>query len=377
MAKTAYFATTSRGLEEVLAEEIRALGGKETSIAPGGVSFRADPSFFYRANLWLRTANRVLIRLSEFRAPAPEALYEGVKAIPWPDLFGVRKTIAVEASVRDSAMGISRFAAQKTKDAVVDRFRETQGRRPDVDLHSPDIRIHVRLVRNDCVVSLDTSGESLNRRGYRTDPGEASLRETLAAGIVLLTGWDRLAPLLDPMCGAGTIPIEAALLATNTAPGLLRRDFGFRNLAGYRPKLWETALEEAREKILRGRAGRIGGADLSSAAVLRSRRNAENAGVSGVASFEVRDIRDFSPGDPPGILVCNPPYGVRMEGEGDAGASFYRAMGETFKKRCAGWTAYVLSGNPAATRPIGLKASRRFPLANGPLDCRLLRYELY
>ncbi len=376
MEKTDYFATTSRGLEEILEGEIRALGGWKTSVAPGGVSFQADPAFFHRANLWLRTANRVLIRLSGFFASAPEELYEGVRAIPWPDLFDVRRTIAVEASVRDSAFGNDRFAAQKTKDAVVDRFRDSVGRRPDVNLLSPDVRIHVRIVRNDCIVSLETSGESLNRRGYRTDPGEASLRETLAAGIVLLSGWDGKVPLLDPMCGAGTIPIEAALLAANIAPGLLRSSFGFMKLASYRQKAWEAARREARDTA-RGRVGRIGGSDISEAAVRAAGRNADNAGVSGLVSFEVRDIRDFSPGDPPGILLCNPPYGFRLSGEGDAIAEIYRTMGETFKKRCAGWTAYVLSGDPAATRPIGLKASRRFPLANGPIDCRLLRYELY
>jgi putative N6-adenine-specific DNA methylase len=377
MARSAYFATTSKGLEGILAGEIEALGGRETAVAAGGVSFSGDPAFFYRANLRLRTANRVLLRLSEFAAPTQEALYEGVKAVPWPDLFDVRKKIAVEAAVRDSGVANSRFAAQKAKDAIVDRFREKLGVRPDVDLVAPDVRIHLRILRDACTLSLDTSGESLNRRGYRADPGEASLRETLAAGIVLLSGWDGRVPLADPACGAGTLLIEAALIATNTAPGLLRTSFGFQNLAGYRPKLWAETVEEAKDAVRHSGVGRIEGSDASAEAIRGAQRNARKAGVSDLVSFRVCDIRDFSPGDPTGILLCNPPYGVRISGHEGGIEEFYRAMGEALKKRCTGWSAYILSGNPDATRHIGLKASRRFPLMNGPIDCRLLRYDLY
>ncbi len=377
MARSAYFATTSKGLEEVLAGEIEALGGGETAVAAGGVSFFADPTFFYRANLRLRTANRVLLRLSEFVAPTPEALYEGVKAVPWPDLFSVKKTIAVEAAVRDSGVANSHFAAQKAKDAIVDRFREKLRVRPDVDLVTPDVRIHLRILRDACTLSLDTSGESLNRRGYRADPGEASLRETLAAGIVLLSGWDGRVPLADPACGAGTLIIEAALIATNTAPGLLRSAFGFQNLAGYRPKLWAETVEEAKDAVRHSGVGRIEGSDASPEAIRGARRNAKRSGVADVVSLENRDIRDFSAGEPPGVILCNPPYGVRISGDEGGIEEFYRAMGEALKKRCKGWSAYILSGNPGVTRHIGLKASRRFPLMNGPIDCRLLKYEMY
>jgi putative N6-adenine-specific DNA methylase len=372
-----YFATTSKGIEGVLADEIAALGGKHIAAGTGGVSFSGNRELCYRANLWLRTANRVLLQLSEFPAPTPEALYEGVKAIPWPDLFTVRNKIAVEATVRDSAIAHSHFAAQKTKDAVVDRFREAVRARPDVDPAAPDVRIHLRIVRDECTLSLDTSGESLNRRGYRADPTEASLRETLAAGIVLLSGWDGQAPLADPACGAGTILIEAALLATRTAPGLLRASFAFQKLADYRPKLWSSLLDEARDAVRRNGVGRIEGCDISAETIGGAGRNAQRAGVSDFVSFRRCDIRDFSPGEPSGVIICNPPYGVRISGEEGGIEEFYRTMGEAFKKRCRGWTAYVLSGNPAATRHIGLKASRRFPVMNGPIDCRLLRYELY
>ncbi len=371
-----YFATTSKGLETVLSEEVRALGGETVAVAPGGVSFAGDSELGYRANLWLRTAHRILLFLSEFPAATPEELYMGVKAVPWPEIFPVRKTIAVSATVRDSGISHSRFAAQKAKDAVADRFREKVGARPDVDIHVPDVRISVRIVRDECTLSLDLSGESLNRRGYRGDPEEAPLRETLAAGMVLLTGWDGQTPLIDPMCGAGTIPIEAALIATNTAPGLIGRSYGFAHLFGYDRKRWQEIVAEAREQVRRSGLPLIEGGDLSGAAVRNARRNARRAGVPGLVSFHERDIREFAPEGRPGIILCNPPYGVRM-GTGTEAETFYRAMGEAFKKRCRGWTAYVLSGNPEATRHIGLKASRKIPLMNGPIDCRLLKYDLY
>jgi 23S rRNA (guanine2445-N2)-methyltransferase len=371
-----YFATTSKGLETVLAAEVAALGGTGIDPSAGGVSFSGDRLFGYRANLWLRTANRVLLWLSTFPAPTPDALYEGTKKVPWPDLFPIDARFVVEAAVRDSGITHSRFAAQKAKDAVVDRFRDRFRRRPDVDTVDPEVRIRLRIVRDECTLSLDTSGESLNRRGYRGDPTEASLRETLAAGMVTLTGWDGTTPLADPMCGSGTIPIEAALWAAGRAPGLLRSSFGFQWLLGYDRTGWEKLVAEAREAAPRNVSARIEGSDRSDEALRSALRNARRAGVDGEVRFRALDIREFAPEGPPGTILCNPPYGVRMGGGPEAEA-FYRAMGEAFKKRCRGWTAWVLSGNPEMTRHIGLKASRRIPLMNGPIDCRLLKYELF
>lgn len=376
MGARRFFATTSRGLEAVLAGEIRDLGAGEIRTAAGGVSFTGSTSLGYRANLWLRTAHRIFLHLADFPAATPGALYEGVAAIRWPDMFPPRKTIAVDATVRNSGITHSHFAAQKAKDAVVDRFREELGIRPDVDPRSPDVRISVRIVDDLCTLSLDLSGDSLNRRGYRAEPGAASLRETLAAGMVLLSGWDADRPLVDPICGAGTIPIEAALVATGAAPGLKRPGFAFRHLHDFDTVLWDALVAEARERRSIPAGARIEGGDLSPGAIRGARRNARRAGVSSVATFHVRGIEEFAPSGPPGIILCNPPYGVRMQ-PGSGGETFYRTLGETLKKRCAGWTAYVLSGNPHVTRHIGLKASRRFPLMNGPIECRLLRYELY
>ncbi|HEX9204596.1 MAG TPA: THUMP domain-containing protein [Candidatus Deferrimicrobiaceae bacterium] len=371
-----FFATTFKGLEEVLAGEIAALGGEDVAIAAGGVSFSGDLALCYRANLWLRSANRVVTLLSEFPAPTPAALYEGIREIAWTGLFPPERTIAVDANVRDSGITHSHFAAQKTKDAIVDRFRDETGRRPDVDTVSPDVRIVVRIVRDECAASLDTSGESLNRRGYRSAPTEASLKETLAAGLILLAGWQGEQPLIDPACGAGTIPIEAALIAGNVAPGSFGRPFGFQRLHGYDRKRWEALLSEAREASRHPIPVRLEGSDISPAAVAGALRNATNAKVQERILFSARSIRNFSPGEGPGVILCNPPYGARLPGGAQAEA-FYREMGEALKKRCRGWTAYLLSGNPAVTKFLGLKASRKFPVMNGPIDCRLLKYELY
>jgi len=371
-----FFATTFKGLEEVLAGEVAALGGEDVVLAAGGVSFSGDLALCYRANLWLRSANRVVTLLSEFPAPTPAALYEGTREIPWNDLFPPERTIAVDANVRESGITHSHFAAQKTKDAIVDGFRDATGRRPDVDTVSPDVRIVVRIVRDECAVSLDTSGDSLNRRGYRSTPTEASLKETLAAGLVLLTGWQGEQPLIDPACGAGTIPIEAAMVAGNVAPGGFGRPFGFQRLNDFDPKRWEALLSEAREAARHPVHVRIEGSDISPAAVAAAVKNAAIAKLSERILFSARSIRNFSPGEGPGVILCNPPYGARLPGGAQAEA-FYREMGEALKKRCRGWTAYLLSGNPAVTKFLGLKASRKFPVMNGPIDCRLLKYDLY
>ncbi|MEW6720101.1 MAG: THUMP domain-containing protein [Thermodesulfobacteriota bacterium] len=375
-AEHRFFATTFKGLEEVLAGELAALGGEEISIGTGSVSFSGDMTLCYRANLWLRSANRVVLLLSEFSAPTPAALYDGARKIPWHDLFPPERTIAVDATVRESGITHSHFAAQKTKDAVADGFREALGRRPDVNTASPDVRIVVRILRDAASVSLDTSGESLNRRGYRAHPTEASLKETLAAGLLLLAGWQGEEPLIDPACGAGTIPIEAALIAGDIAPGSMGRSFGFQRLHAFDRKRWEALLTEAKETARRAKPVRIEGSDVSPEAIAGAIRNAGNARVLERIQFSAKSVRFFSPGEGPGTILCNPPYGERLPGGAEAEA-FYRELGEALKKRCRGWTAYILSGNPGLTRFLGLKASRKIPVMNGPIDCRLLRYELF
>lgn len=376
MSTHSFFATTSKGLEETLAQELRDLGATEIVPAHGGVAFRGTLRIGYRANILLRTAHRVLLTVAVFPCPTPFALYDETKKVAWPELFDVSCTLVVSAATRDSAITNSVFAAQKVKDAVVDRFRDACGTRPSVDLKEPDVRIHLRIHRDRATVSLDLSGDSLNIRGYRTDRQEAPVRETLAAGIVLMSGYDGTQPLRDPACGGGTLLIEAALIATNTAPGLLRDDFALTRLAFFDGRLWKEERAAARALITSSSGiAPIAGSDLSGAAIRSARLHADSAGIGGVISFRTGDIASFDPGRGPGIILCNPPYGVRLGNVAEVEA-LYKTMGRVFKEKCDGWTAWILSGNPGATKSLGMKATQKIPVFNGPIDARLLKYEI-
>lgn len=369
------FAAVPRGSEEVAASELEALGIRTAKPGKGGVAFVTDRSGLYRANLWLRTASRVLVQLAVFPCKSPEELYAGVFALAWADMITPTMTLAVDCSLRDSALTHSGFVALKTKDAVVDRIRETCGSRPNVDTASPDVRINVHLHKNVCTVSLDSSGDSLDRRGYRIERNEAPLRETLAAAVVALTGWDGTVPLVDPMCGSGTIPAEAALLAARMPPGL-QRSFGFQRWLDFDSRLWDKLINEAETGILKIPAGLVTGYDQDSKALLLAARNIAKAGLEGQVHFFHAALQDFQPEGDKGVVIINPPYGVRM-GEEDDLRELYCQIGDVMKKRCRGWTGYVLTGNLELAKYIGLKASRRHVLFNGPIECRLLKYELY
>jgi len=369
------FAAVPRGAEEVCEQELRALGIEQVSAARGGVSFVADRAGLYRANLWLRSASRVLVKLASFPCASPDELYAGVHAIDWNGLLTPDMTLAVDCSLRDSALTHSGFVALKTKDAVVDRIREARGSRPNVDTSSPDVRINIHLVKNVCTVSLDSSGDSLDRRGYRLERNEAPLRETLAAAIIGLTGWNGSVPLADPMCGSGTIPIEAALLASRTAPGR-NRSFGFQTWLDFDSALWNRIVAEAEEGIRKMPLGLITGFDQDSRALKLARRNADNAGFEGQVHFFHASLEEFRPEGDKGVVIINPPYGKRLGEEEDL-KELYCSIGDILKQRCRGWTGFVLTGNLELAKYIGLKASRRFVLFNGPIECRLLRYELY
>lgn len=377
MAEETYFATTARGVEEILAAELRRLGCPEPVVERGGVSFRGDRTFCYRANLWLRTASRVLLPVGEFPCATEQDLYGGVRELDWNSWLTPDMTLAVEASLRDSNLTHSGYVALKTKDAVVDAIRERRGRRPSVDTRDPDLRIQVRLFRNRCTVSLDTSGEPLDRRGYRLDRGEAPLRETLAAALVELTGWDGSVPLVDPLCGSGTIVIEAALRGLGRAPGLLRQRFGFQRWPDFDAERWRQVVAEAAAE----RAGKsmvtVCGRDRSSEAVATARRNGQRAGVDFCVNLAVADILSLEPPVAgPGVLLCNPPYGQRL-GEVEALKGFYRQLGDALKQHWKGYTAYLFTGSQELAKEVGLRPSRRIVLFNGPIECRLLRYELY
>jgi len=369
------FAAVPRGAEELAAAELDTLGIKDAKPGKGGVAFITDRAGLYRANLWLRTASRVLVQLALFPCTSPADLYAGVYALSWHELITPDMTLAVDCSLRDSALTHSGFVALKTKDAVVDRIRESCGSRPNVDTVAPDVRINVHLHKNICTISLDSSGDSLDRRGYRLERNEAPLRETLAAAVVALTGWDGTIPLADPMCGSGTIPVEAALLAARIAPGL-QRQFGFQRWLDFDSQLWADICAEAETGIRRLPIGLVTGYDLDNKALLLAGRNCSKAGLEGQIHFFHAALQEFKPEGDKGVVIINPPYGKRL-GEEDDLRELYCQIGDVMKKQCRGWTGYVLTGNLELAKYIGLKASRRYVLFNGAIECRLLKYELY
>ncbi|NIP74226.1 MAG: bifunctional 23S rRNA (guanine(2069)-N(7))-methyltransferase RlmK/23S rRNA (guanine(2445)-N(2))-methyltransferase RlmL [Gammaproteobacteria bacterium] len=377
-----YFAAVPRGLESVLAQELRALGAGELRAARAGVSFAGPLEVGYRACLWSRTASRVLLVLRRFAAPDEGALYRAVRAMEWEAQLEPAGTLAVDCTQIQSPIRHTHYAALRVKDAVVDRFREGFGMRPSVHLERPDVRIHLHLHHGRGTISVDLSGGGLHRRGYRGAGVAAPLKENLAAGILFLAGWPPVAAaggtLLDPMCGSGTLPVEAGLMAGDIAPGLLREYFGFLGWRGHRPELWARLVQEARARRDRGLAGRVPviGWDADAGAVRAARANVEQAGLAGHVRIERRALEDAAPPPDvaPGLVVANPPYGERL-GEREALIPLYARLGEVLADRFAGWRAAVLAGNPDLAAHLGLPARRTRRLYNGPIACALLELD--
>jgi putative N6-adenine-specific DNA methylase len=369
-----YFATCARGLEAVLADELRELGALSVAVGRGGVHFEGDRALLYRANLWLRTAIRVLWPILETPVTSPEELYEAVQTVDWSRYLTPEHTLAVDCNVRDSQITHSKYAALKTKDAICDQFVEHIGRRPSVDVDEPMIGLNLHIYRNEAVLSLDSSGESLHKRGYRPIQTRAPLNEALAAGLVLLSGWKEDVPLVDPLCGSGTLCIEAAWLALRRPPGLTRRRFGFMGWMDYDVGLWTELRDQARAGVGKSLPAEIVGSDLRRDAVAMARANARAAGIGHLLHFETRDLRDFRPPHGPGgIILCNPPYGERLGEEKELG-ELYRALGEVFQEHCSGWKLFVFTGNARLARQIGLKPRTQVHLFNGKIPCRLLEF---
>lgn len=376
MTEQYFFATTAKGVEEVLAAELERLGIPEVTVESGGARFGGGMEAAYRANLWLRTASRVLLTLAEFDCESPEQLYQGVRGVQWTDYLTPAMTLAVDCNLRDSAMTHSGFVALKTKDAIVDELRDRVGSRPNVDTKDPDLRVNVRVFRNRCTLSLDTSGSPLDRRGYRLERHEAPLKENLAAALIELSGWDGSVPFLDPMCGTGTIAIEAALKALRIAPGLLRGGFGFQRWPGFDRRLWQSLVQEARRERVAELPAPIQGTDISHSAIAMAHENAKRAGVGEFLTLWRAPIEELAPPAAPGVMICNPPYGKRL-GEEEALRPLYKEIGDVLKQRCKGYTAWLFTGNLQLAKSVGLKATRRIVLFNGPIECRLLKYEMY
>jgi putative N6-adenine-specific DNA methylase len=370
------FATCARGIESVLAGELSQLSANKIEVGRGGVHFAADITVLYRANLWLRTAIRVLCPIFEATVMTPEELYDAVQTVDWSQYLTPDHTLAVDCNVRDSKITHSQYAALKTKDAICDQFVDACGRRPSVDVDRPMVGLNLHIYKDQAVLSLDSSGDSLHKRGYRPILTKAPLNEALAAAIVLLTGWKGGTPFVDPMCGSGTLPIEAAWIALRRPPGLTRKHFGFQGWMDYDVKLWTELRDEARRGILKKLPSPVMGSDLRKDAVAFSRSNARAAGIGHLVDFEMKAISDFEPPDgAPGTIVCNPPYGERIGEEKDL-KPLYRTLGEVLQKRCAGWTAFVFTGNASLAKCIDITPAARIPLFNGKIPCQLLRFDL-
>lgn len=369
-----FFAPCPRGLEPVLAHELNTLGASQVTPTEGGVAFAGDFSIMMKANLHSRTASRILWRLGQGRCRNEADLYKLAAGVDWPLLFAVENTIKVKVDAIRSPLTNLAFAALKIKDAVCDVFREKQGERPSVNTRTPDMRIQAFLTADTATLYLDTSGEALFKRGWRRETQDAPLRENLAAGILLLAGYTGDTPLFDPMCGSGTLLIEAADIALNRAPGR-GRSFAFPKLKGFVPNNWATLLEAARAAERRVTSLPIHGSDRYVPALETAHNNLVSAGLEKAITLASADILETRPWIDHGLIVTNPPYGVRLDDQ-DRLAALYPRLGDWLKQHWAGWNVFFLTGDPLLAKKIRLSASRRTPLFNGAIECRLFEYQM-
>jgi putative N6-adenine-specific DNA methylase len=366
-----FFASCPRGLEALLLQEISSLKAEDVKTVPGGVAFSGGWQVCYAVNLWSRIASRVLWKVAEFSYRNEQEVYAAAREVDWPRLFAVERTLRVNVAAQKSPLKSLEFATLRIKDAVCDRFRDATGQRPNVERASPDVRVHAFLEAGRGTLYLDTSGEPLFKRGWRAGATEAPLRENLAAGIIMLTGWRPDAALLDPMCGGGTLLIEAAAMARARAPGA-RRAFGFEKLAVFDPKVWESVRTEQGRSF---RDLRLFGSDSDPRALGVSRRNLAAAGVERWVKLEQADVLERQAPAAAGIMVANPPYGERLGSESEL-ARFYPRLGDALKKNFAGWRCFIFTADLRLPKLIRLEPSARTPLWNGALECRLYEFEM-
>jgi putative N6-adenine-specific DNA methylase len=367
-------AKTLAGLEGVLTKELENLGAQNIEPLNRAVAFEGDQALMYRANLELRTALRVLKPVKKGKVKTEEDLYRLVRTVDWSQYMKVNDTLAVDGVTNSDFFTHSKYVALKTKDAIVDQFRDATRRRPNVNVYAPRLRVNVHIYKDECTIALDSSGDSLHKRGYRLSSVEAPINEVLAAGMVLLSGWEADRPLLDPMCGSGTLLIEAGLIATHSAPQLNREYFGFKRWPDYDEALWLEILENAK-KCVRPSPVPILGSDKDFKAVRLTEQNAVAAGLEGVIEVQRKKFEKLIPTVEEGLILTNPPYDERLS-EADIGA-FYEMIGDQLKQNFTGFDAWIISSNREGFKRVGLKSAQKIPLFNGALECRFVKYELY
>jgi len=370
-------AKTIFGLEEILSTELQRIGARNVEVHNRAVSFVGDKGFMYKANICLRTALRILVPIKTFIVTDEKSLYNSIQSINWEDYMEVTDTLAIDTVLNSDLFTHSQYLSQKAKDAIVDQFRAKHGERPSVELDNPTLRIHLHVFQNTCTVALDSSGESLHKRGYRDKTNLAPLNEVLAAGMILLSGWDKRSTFIDPMCGSGTILIEAAMIANNIPPGYYRELYGFENwnkFLAFDEELYNTIFDAAIDKITNHEQKIIGG-ELSPNVAKKAKENIKHAKVDDIVSIKNCDIKDFEVPPGRGVVIINPPYGERMVK--DNIEELYKTIGDTFKKNFGGYDCWVISSNMEAFKHVGLRPSRKIALFNGQLECRFMKYEMY
>ncbi len=376
MKKSRILVTCAKGIAPFLREELIRLGFPVLTESVAGIGTEGSIDDTLRLNLMLRTAHRVLFLIRECVAMDADGFYRELAGIPWEEFIAEDGYVCVTSSVDNPSITDSRYANLKAKDAIVDRISARRGRRPDSGHDKSRSVVNVYWKGRECAVYLDTSGEALSQRGYRKLPLSAPMQETLAAAVVMATGWDGTRDFINPMCGSGTLAIEAAWIALNRAPGLLRNNFGFMHIKGYHKPLWQSLRNRALQESRNSMNCRILATDISRQAIEAARQNAAQAGVENMIEFSVCDYRKTPLTDNTGIVMLNPEYGQRLGNPGTLEET-YREIGNFFKQRCIGMTGYVFSGNLEMSKKIGLKTKRRIPFFNGGIECRLMEYELY
>lgn len=369
-----YFAICPRGLEELLLEELRAVGADELRVTHGGVHFSGDWSVCYRANLESRLATRILLHIVTGPYAKEDDIYRLAVRQLWPNHFAVTRTMRVVTTAIKCPLKSLDFVTLRVKDAVCDRFREDFGERPNIETRNPDVSVHVFLTENTCTLYLDTSGQPLWQRGFRKASVDAPLKENLAAGILKLSGWQPGMPLIDPMCGSGTFLLEAVQMALDRAPGL-DRGFAFELLKKFEALEWANIRAAAEARVKPAERMDIRGWDNDDRAVRATRRNLQEAGFANIVTVDQGDILEIAPLNETGILITNPPYGERI-GEADELAAFYPQLGTALKRHWAGWNCFFFTADLRLPKLVGLKPSRKTPLFNGPLECRLFEIRM-